>query len=89
MYKTRVLNHARPANMRMTSKTNLVLVLLLMVTRASECLTSVTWEDEHQLVARVKILLLGELDLVMSCPPVLIVSPTQILDYLSLTWSPI
>ena len=63
MYKTRVLNHARPTNMRMTFKTNLALVLLLMVTRTSGCPTR---EDEHQLVARVKILLLGELDLVLS-----------------------
>ena len=50
----------------MAFKTNLVLVLLLMVTRTSACPTSVTWEDEHQLVARAKILLLGELDLVLS-----------------------
>ena len=52
--------------MRMAFKTNLVLVLLLMVTRTSACPTSVTWEDEHQLVARAKILVLGELDLVLS-----------------------
>ena len=50
----------------MAFKTNLVLVLLLMVTRTSACPTSVTWEDEHQLVARAKILVLGELDLVLS-----------------------
>ena len=67
MNKIHVLNHARPTNMWMTFKTNLVLVLmLLMVTRVSGCPTSVTWEDEHQLVARAKILILGELDLVLS-----------------------
>ena len=43
-----------------------LLLLFLLVMSTSACPTSVTWEDEHQLVARAKILLLGELDLVLS-----------------------
>ena len=42
--------------------------MLLMVTRTSTCPTSVTreWVEEHQLVVRTKILVLGELDFVLS-----------------------
>ena len=43
-----------------------LLLLFLLVMSTSACPTSVTWEDEHQLVARAKILVLGELDLVLS-----------------------
>ena len=47
-------------------RTTCLLLLFLLVMSTSGCPTSVTWEDEHQLVARAKILLLGELDLVLS-----------------------
>ena len=50
----------------MEVKTTCLLLFFLLVMSTSACPTSVTWEDEHQLVARAKILLLGELDLVLS-----------------------
>ena len=50
----------------MEVRTTCLLLLFLLVMSTSACPTSVTWEDEHQLVARAKILLLGELDLVLS-----------------------
>ena len=43
-----------------------LLLFFLLVMSTSACPSSVTWEDEHQLVARAKILVLGELDLVLS-----------------------
>ena len=49
----------------MEVKATCLLLLFLLVMSTSACPTSVTWEDEHQLVARTKILLLGELDLVL------------------------
>ena len=49
----------------MEVKTTCLLLFFLLVMSTSACPTSVTWEDEHQLVARTKILLLGELDLVL------------------------
>ena len=50
----------------MEVRTTCLLLLFLLVMSTSGCPTSVTWEDEHQLVARAKILVLGELDLVLS-----------------------
>lgn len=42
----------------MEERTTCLLLLFLLVMSTSACPTSVTWEDEHQLVARAKILVL-------------------------------
>ena len=62
-------------------KNSMFFLLLLLVTTASACPTSVTWEDQHQLVARAKILVLGKFDPFFDL--VLIMNSAQIWGFLS------